>query len=55
MWMQSSLKGTSENDYLPTHSLTHSMVQDTIWKADCHLACEEYHASFMETEGSVPC
>jgi len=29
------------DSYLLIHSLTHSMVQDIIWKADCHSACQK--------------
>jgi hypothetical protein len=31
------------------------MVQNIIWKADCHLAIKKYPAFFMEPEGSSPC
>jgi hypothetical protein len=30
------------------------MVQDIIWKADSHSACQKY-PFFMESEGSLPC
>jgi hypothetical protein len=35
--------------------LTYSMVQDIIWKADCHSACQKISCSLMEPEGSLPC
>jgi hypothetical protein len=35
--------------YLLTYLLTHSMVQDIIWKADCHSACQKI------SEGSLSC
>jgi hypothetical protein len=35
--------------------LTHSMVQDIIWKADCHSACQKTSWFLMEPEGSLPC
>jgi len=41
--------------YLLTYSLTHCMMQDIIWKADSHSACQNYPAFFMEPEGSLPC
>jgi hypothetical protein len=31
------------------------MVQNIIWKADGHSACQKYLAVFMEPEGSSPC
>jgi hypothetical protein len=31
------------------------MMQNIIWKADCHLACQKNPAFFMEREGSSPC
>jgi hypothetical protein len=31
--------------YLTTYLPTYSMVQDIIWKADCHSACQKYPAS----------
>jgi hypothetical protein len=33
----------------------YSMVQDIIWKADCHSDCQKYPAFFMEPECSSPC
>jgi len=30
------------------------MVQDIIWKADSHSACQKYPAFFVEPEGSLP-
>jgi hypothetical protein len=41
--------------YLLTYSLTHSMVQDIIWKADCHSACQKISCFLMEPGGSLPC
>jgi len=38
-----------------TYLLTHSMVKDIIWKADCHSAFQKYPAAFMDPEGSSPC
>jgi hypothetical protein len=35
--------------------LTYSMVQDIIWKADCHSSCQKCLSFFMEPEGSLPC
>jgi hypothetical protein len=34
--------------------LTYSLVQDIIWKADSHSACQKSLAFFMEPEGSLP-
>jgi hypothetical protein len=31
------------------------MVQDIIWKADCHSACQKISCFLMEPEGSVLC
>jgi hypothetical protein len=31
------------------------MVQNIIWKADCHSAYQKYPAFPMEPEGSSPC
>jgi hypothetical protein len=31
------------------------MVQDIIWKADCHSACQKTPCFLMEPEGSSPC
>jgi hypothetical protein len=31
------------------------MVQDSIWKANSHSACQKYPAFFMELEDSSPC
>jgi hypothetical protein len=31
------------------------MVQNIIWRADCHSAYQKYSAFFMEPEGSLPC
>jgi hypothetical protein len=39
---------------LVPYLLTHSMVQDIIWKADCHSACQKI-SFLMEPEGSLPC
>jgi hypothetical protein len=41
--------------YLLTHSLTHSMVQGIIWKADSHSAYQKISCFLMEPEGSLPC
>jgi hypothetical protein len=35
--------------------LTYYMVQDIIWKADCHSACQKISCFLMEPEGSSPC
>jgi hypothetical protein len=35
--------------------LLHYMVQDIIWKADCHSACQKILCFLMESEGSLPC
>jgi hypothetical protein len=43
-----------ENILPECNSLTHSMAQDTIWKADSHSACQKIPAFFMEPEGSLP-
>jgi hypothetical protein len=40
--------------YLLTYLLTHSMVQNIIWKADCYSAYQKI-SLFMEPEGSSPC
>jgi hypothetical protein len=40
--------------YLLTYLLTYSMVQNIIWKADCHSAYQK-KSFFMEPEGSSPC
>jgi hypothetical protein len=40
---------------LLTYLLTHSVVQDIIWKADCHSACQNMSCFLMEPEGSLPC
>jgi hypothetical protein len=37
-----------------THSLTHSMVQDIIWKAECHSDFQKVSCFLMEPEGSLP-
>jgi hypothetical protein len=34
---------------------TYSMVQDIIWKADCHSACQRISCFLMEPKGSLPC
>jgi hypothetical protein len=31
------------------------MVQDIIWKADCHSASQKTSCFLMEPEGSLPC
>jgi hypothetical protein len=31
------------------------MVQNIIWKADCHSAYQKNPAFFMENDGSLPC
>jgi hypothetical protein len=31
------------------------MVQDIIWKADCHSDCQKYPVSFIAPGGSLPC
>jgi hypothetical protein len=36
-------------------TLTYSMLQDIIWKADCHSAYQENPAFYMEPEGSTLC
>jgi hypothetical protein len=41
--------------YLLTYLLTHSMVQNIIWKPDCHSAYQKNPAFFMKPEGSSPC
>jgi len=38
-----------------TYSLTHSVVKDIIWKADCHSAYQKYPAFLMKLEGSLLC
>jgi hypothetical protein len=35
--------------------LNYFMVQDIIWKADCHWACQKISCFLMELEGSLPC
>jgi hypothetical protein len=32
-----------------------SMVQDIIWNADCHSACQKISCFLMEPDGSLPC
>jgi len=34
---------------------TYTMVQDILWKADCHSACQKYPAIFMEPKCSLSC
>jgi hypothetical protein len=34
--------------------LTYSMVQDSIWNANCHSACQKISCFLMEPEGSLP-
>jgi hypothetical protein len=36
-------------------TLTYSMVQDIILKADCYSACQKISCFLMEPEGSLPC
>jgi hypothetical protein len=38
-----------------TYSLTHSMVQDIIWKADCYSPRQKISRFLTEPEGSSPC
>jgi hypothetical protein len=38
--------------YLLTYLL---MMQDIIWKADCHSACQKISSFLMEPEGSLTC
>jgi hypothetical protein len=42
-------------DEVLTYLLTHSMVQDIIWKADCHSARQKISRFLTEPEGSSPC
>jgi hypothetical protein len=35
--------------------LTYCIVQDIIWKADCHSPCQKISCFLMEPEGSWPC
>jgi hypothetical protein len=37
------------------YSMLYPMVQDIIWKADGHSACQKNPDFFMEHEGSSPC
>jgi hypothetical protein len=46
---------TSEG-LISSEALTHSLMQDIIWKDDCHSACQtKYPTFFMEIKGSLPC
>jgi hypothetical protein len=38
-----------------TYILTYSMMQDIIWKADCHSASQKISCFLMEAEGLLPC
>jgi hypothetical protein len=41
--------------YLLSYLLTHSMVQDIIWKSDCHSARQKISCFLILPEGSLPC
>jgi len=45
---------TQETQLTDHYLRTYSMVQEIIWKADCHSACQKCSAFFMEPEGSSP-
>jgi len=45
----------AEKSTNPTYLLTYSMVQDIIWKADWHSACQKKSRFLMESEGSLSC
>jgi hypothetical protein len=50
--MKSFNRGPCFQECLLTYLLTHSVVQNIIWKGDCHLTYQKNPTFFMEPEGS---